>query len=344
MKDEHFSFRWGIDILDCGYTTIPNWILDHYHEVDVSYKEFALIVHLARYAFESPEGECRPSVKAVATAMGIHPRSVQRSLADLEDRGLLTRRYRLGKPTIYDFKGFSKAVFRVAYAAETPPEDDGDDGEGGDENVRGDKNVTPDENVTPDKNVTGGGDKNVMGGVTKMSPEEQKKEKEIIRTTAARAHESDNENQHQSDNESTDVDVAGAVSFKSFSKKDTHPLPEELATALNDLGFRGQRNYAEVTSAYQRDPDYVRGWIEALDKKQVTADRPAALLLTAIREEYPLPKPAPQEEIYGPPNPDCDQCLGTGTPLVDGHWQRGEHCMCTQIPSQPEGISRSQIP
>jgi hypothetical protein len=338
MKDERFSFRWGIDILDCGYTTIPNWILDHYHEVDVSYKEFALIVHLARYAFESPEGECRPSVKVVATAMGIHPRSVQRSLADLEDRGLLTRRYRLGKPTIYDFKGFSKAVFRVAYEAETPPEDNGDDGEGGD------KNVTPDENVTPDKSVMGGGDKNVMGGVTKMSPEEQKKEEEIIRTTAAHAQAPGNGNQHQRANEHTDVDVAGAVSFESSSKKDKEPLPKDLTTVLNDLGFRGRRNYAEVTSAYRRDPDYVQGWIEALDKKQVTADKPAALLLTAIREGYPLPKPSPQEEIYGPPDPDCDVCLGTGTPLVDGHWQRGEHCACTQVTSQPEVASRSQTP
>ncbi len=333
MKDEHFSFRWGIDILDCGYTTIPNWILDHYHEVDVSYKEFALIVHLARYAFESPEGECRPSVRVVATAMGIHPRSVQRSLADLEERGMLTRRYRLGKPTIYDFKGFSKAVFRVAYKAETPPDDEGSGGEGGDKNVRGDKNVTPDENVTPDKNVMGGGDKNVMGGVTKMSPEEQKKEEENIRTTAARASEADDGKQHTAVSERPDANVAGAVFFKSSSEKNKSQLPDGLLTVLQNLGFRGKKNYAEITSAYQENPDYVREWIEALDEKRVVADRPAALLLTAIREDYPLPKPMPQEEVYGPPDPDCDICFGTGTPLINDHWQYGEHCACTKVTS-----------
>jgi hypothetical protein len=331
MKDEHFSFRWGIDILDCGYTTIPNWILDHYHEVDVSYKEFALIVHLARYAFESPEGECRPSVKVVATAMGIHPRSVQRSLADLEDRGMLTRRYRLGKPTIYDFKGFSKAVFRVAYESETPPEDGGNEGGGGDKNVRGDKNVTPDENVTPDKNVTGGGDKNVMGGVTKMSPEEQKKEKENIRTTAAPTRESNAADQHQPADERDDADVAAAVFFKSFSEKNKDPMPDNLRATLYNLGFRGKKNYAEIAHAYQENPDYVREWIEALNEKRVVANKPAALLLTAIREDYPLPKPVLQEETYGPPDPNCDICLGTGTPLIDGHWQRGKHCQCTKV-------------
>jgi hypothetical protein len=170
-----------------------------------------------------------------------------------------------------------------------------------------------------------------MGGVTKMSPEEQKKEEENIRTTATPASESDDTDQHQSANKRDGADAAAAVFFKSFSEKNRAPMPHDLMTILHNLGFRGKSNYAEITHAYQENPDYVREWIEALSEKRVVANKPAALLLTAIREDYPLPKPILQEEVYGPPDPDCDICLGTGTPLVDGHWQREKHCQCTKI-------------
>ena len=118
MADETFSFRWGIPILDSGYTTIPNFIIDNYAAAGVSRVEFLTIVHLARYQFESASAECRPSVATVARAMGYSRRGLRKILAGLEERALLTRQYRPGYTTLYDFSGFSRAVLELSTGPE----------------------------------------------------------------------------------------------------------------------------------------------------------------------------------------------------------------------------------
>lgn len=149
MSDETFSFRWGIPILDGGHTVIPNFMLEGYAQMGVTRQEFLAIVHLARYQYESADAECRPSVATVAVQMGYSERSLQRIYAGLEKRGLLVRRYRTGETTVYDFSGFSRKVLELSTGG-------GDTG------------------VTPDKDVTPGGDTGVRGGVTRMSPKEEK--------------------------------------------------------------------------------------------------------------------------------------------------------------------------
>jgi hypothetical protein len=114
VSDNTFSYRWGIDILDRGFTAIPNLFLDHYAEAGVKRAEFLTIVHLARYQYERPDSECRPSVETVARQMGYTVRGLRKILARLEERGLLVRRYRPGKTTIYDFSGLSQALLGVA--------------------------------------------------------------------------------------------------------------------------------------------------------------------------------------------------------------------------------------
>ena len=111
MEDNgSFSFRWGIPVLDEGYTAIPNVILDHYAAAGISRSEFLVILHLARYQYESDASECRPGVATVARQMGYSDRGLQKILAGLETRGLLTRSFREGKTTLYDFSGFSRTV------------------------------------------------------------------------------------------------------------------------------------------------------------------------------------------------------------------------------------------
>jgi len=113
-NDELFSMRWGIPILDEGHTTIPNFFFDHYTEVGISRSEFLLILHLARYKYETPGSESRPSVPTVAKQMGYSKRMVQKLLAGLEERSMMVRHFQDGRPTIYDFAGFSRAILKAA--------------------------------------------------------------------------------------------------------------------------------------------------------------------------------------------------------------------------------------
>ena len=113
-KDEKFSFRWGVPILDKGTTTVPNFFFDSYIEAGATRTEFLAILHLARYQYETPNSECRPSVGVVAKQMGYYDRKgLQLVLAKMEKKGLLVKHFRTGQATIYDFSVLSKKVLAI---------------------------------------------------------------------------------------------------------------------------------------------------------------------------------------------------------------------------------------
>jgi hypothetical protein len=148
---ETFSFRWGIELLDRGFTQIPNLFFDWYHVV-CSYKEFMLILHLSRYQFEKPGSVARPSLATIAQQMGINIKSVRRSLVELEQRGLLTVTRIPGQSSEYCFSGFSHAVVSHAMGQGTP------------------------KNGSTPKNGRGSTPKNGRGVLPKMGDEEEDKE------------------------------------------------------------------------------------------------------------------------------------------------------------------------
>jgi hypothetical protein len=273
----------------------------------------------------------------------------------------LERQYRPGQTTVYDFTPFSEQVRRVKLAhdknrkkegtsqtsgvtrhtsgvirqasslPEGPPTLEAPAAEGAEEILRG----TPAENFPPPRKVS--------------APEEQKKEQKEKKKTTTRV----------SNDTVEEREGAGAFfNFEEQEKRDasrvmrhtsrvtrhtsdvthdesrmTHDasLPQDLREKAQALGFRGRKNWTLLAQVYGEDPERVRHWVEALAEGRVEAQNPPGLLLVALREGYPAPPP-PEPE-FGPADPDCERCLGTGTPLVDGHWQHGAHCRCTW----PEG-------
>lgn len=100
---------------------MPNFFFDRYSEAGISRTQFLVILHLARYQYESANSQCRPSVPTIAKQMGYTVRSLQKVLSTMQASGILKRHYRSGLPTIYDFTGFSYAVLRAElYARNTP--------------------------------------------------------------------------------------------------------------------------------------------------------------------------------------------------------------------------------
>jgi hypothetical protein len=176
--------------------------------------------------------------------------------------------------------------------------------------------ATPEETCPPPRKVS--------------SPKEQQKEQKGKKKTTTRTSNDAGAAPASSGNGNED-----AVAF-SYSKEEkehaacrTMPetLPQDLREKAQALGFRGRKNWGLLAQVYDKEPQRVRGWIEALAEGRVEARNPPGLLLIAIRDTYPAP-PLP-EPAFEPPDPDCDLCLGTGVPLRDGHWQYGEHCRCT---------------
>lgn len=114
---EKFSSRWGIPLLDevDRYIPVYEFMLRNYAKVGVSRSEFLLIIHLAAYKYERVDkGESRPSLETIAKQMGYaSSRYVRDLVASLEAKGMLEIHRLLGKPSIYEFKGFAEAVLKA---------------------------------------------------------------------------------------------------------------------------------------------------------------------------------------------------------------------------------------
>jgi len=113
VEKQQIDFRWGIPAIDSGFTTIPNFLLRHYAELGVTPQEFALVIHLASYHYNSPRGQACPSVGTLAKEMGFSTRYVQIIIRSLEKKGYLQVTARPGKSSVYSMQGLSLACLKI---------------------------------------------------------------------------------------------------------------------------------------------------------------------------------------------------------------------------------------
>ncbi|MEW6146265.1 MAG: helix-turn-helix domain-containing protein [Thermodesulfobacteriota bacterium] len=169
---------WG-EILDEGFTSVPNILLRYRSRIGLKPKHIMLIIDIMSYKWDSEYPF--PSYSTLALRSGIEERSVKRITQDLEELGLLIKTPRFDDETgaqvttVFDFRPLVQKLIEEMNKG-------GGEEYGEDEEEYGVGRISKD-NVTPqrtkekeisglgyDKNVMGEGDKNVTRGVTKLSP------------------------------------------------------------------------------------------------------------------------------------------------------------------------------
>jgi DNA replication protein len=117
MSSEYaISVRFGNDILEHGFTAIPNLVLERYTVLGITNQELVFIIHVWKYWWN--EHNPYPSLNRVAVAMGITKKQVVRYSQSLQEKGFLTVTERhdpkLGQQTNeYDFTKLIRAVMGV---------------------------------------------------------------------------------------------------------------------------------------------------------------------------------------------------------------------------------------
>ena len=163
---------WG-EILDEGFTSVPNILLRYRSRIGVKPKHIMLIIDIMSYKWDSEYPY--PSYSTLAHRSGIEERSVKRITQDLEELRLLIKTPRFDDETgaqvttVFDFGPLVQKLIEEMNKGgeEVYAEDDEEYGVG--RLMR--ENITPQKINTKEINKLGG-DKNVTGGVTKMSPKE----------------------------------------------------------------------------------------------------------------------------------------------------------------------------
>ena len=161
---------WG-DILDAGFTSVPNILLRYRANLGIKPKHLSLIIDIMSFKWDKDSPF--PSYSTLAHRAGIEERSIKRITQDLEELNLLIKDPRFDEETgaqittIFDFRPLIKKLTGEMAKVESSIEHQ-EIYKGIHKEPRYDKNVMG----GGDKNVTGGVTKKSWGGVTKMSPKE----------------------------------------------------------------------------------------------------------------------------------------------------------------------------
>ena len=184
---------WG-EILDEGFTSVPNILLRYRSKIGLKPKHIMLIIDIMSYKWDT--GAPFPSYSTLAVKSGVEERSVKRITQDLEELGLLVKTPRFDEETgaqvttVFDFRPLvQKLIEEINTEKQKSPDGFEEVDYVNHENIGLKKKIKTNKGVGGyDKNVMGEGDKNVtggvtelsLGGVTKMSPKEYKYNKKNL--------------------------------------------------------------------------------------------------------------------------------------------------------------------
>jgi hypothetical protein len=166
---------WG-EILDEGFTSVPNILLRYRSKIGLKPKHIMLIIDIMSYKWDA--GYPFPSYATLSQRSGVEERSVKRITQDLEELGLLVKTPRFDSDTgaqvttVFDFRPLvTKLIEEMNRDQELSeyPINTGDKANQNPLNIK--KKVTTKKRTQgDDKNVIGEGDKNVTRGVTELAP------------------------------------------------------------------------------------------------------------------------------------------------------------------------------
>jgi hypothetical protein len=117
------AVRFGDEILQAGFTSTPNLVLNHYAQLGISPAEMMFTIHVWQYWWN--EREPYPSLKSIATKMNVSWRQVHNYASGLRKKGYLVvkQRSQPGRGQItseYDFSPLIRAVVSLAKGGATP--------------------------------------------------------------------------------------------------------------------------------------------------------------------------------------------------------------------------------
>lgn len=165
---------WG-EILDEGFTSVPNILLRYRSKIGLKPKHIMLIIDIMSYKWDA--GYPFPSYATLSQRSGVEERSVKRITQDLEELGLLVKTPRFDSQTgaqvttVFDFRPLvTKLIEELNKDSEALENNINSIDSTTTKKSTSKKKVNKISTVGGDRNVRGEGDKIVTGGVTELAP------------------------------------------------------------------------------------------------------------------------------------------------------------------------------
>lgn len=110
--------KWSKALMDAGWTVVPSVIIERQQALGLDAIDINILMHLATYWW-TKDNKPHPSKSTIAAAIGIHPRTVQRRIAEMEKGGLIRRQQRRvsgqgSKTNVYHLEGLIDGATQYA--------------------------------------------------------------------------------------------------------------------------------------------------------------------------------------------------------------------------------------
>lgn len=115
--------KWGQDTVDQGWTAIPNVLIEYQQKLEIDSLQVNLIIILLKHWWRANDPAPYPSKRLMADITGKSESTVQRSIQDLEQKGLVQRTKRRlpgggGQTTnAYELEGLISRLKEIALEA-----------------------------------------------------------------------------------------------------------------------------------------------------------------------------------------------------------------------------------
>lgn len=118
-----FRKKWGAAVESAGFTQIPNVLIHGPKGLGINTTQFAILVLLLSYEWNTKESRSSPAKERLAESLGLTSDAVRKNIQALEKKGYVTRVYRKGEngrnqSNVYEFSGLRVALAqRAAFEA-----------------------------------------------------------------------------------------------------------------------------------------------------------------------------------------------------------------------------------
>ena len=100
--DTRFEEKWSRSIAQHGHTPLPNLLIEHQSDLEITPSELTVILGLLKHRWTREEPF--PSVNRLGTYSGLAHQTIRRNLRSLEAKSLIKRILRKGETSKYDIK------------------------------------------------------------------------------------------------------------------------------------------------------------------------------------------------------------------------------------------------
>lgn len=112
--DKKVAAKWSKTLAESGWTSFPNVIFERQQALQLSPLDINILLHLAGNWWNPGQHPFR-SKKTLALAIGVHPRTIQKRIEEMERWGYIKRIYRKASvgdnlPNEYDLSGLIEKV------------------------------------------------------------------------------------------------------------------------------------------------------------------------------------------------------------------------------------------